>query len=92
MGELVHCVRAHGMAGAEWVIPRDLDRYGLELLVLATDGISAVRLSFPDGPVASLDDVPVSLRAALTCHCQAGPGHGQHGGQQQGLGAHDGRD
>ena len=76
MGELVGCVRAHGMTGADWVIPRGLDRYGLELLVLATDGIAAVRLSFPDGPVARLDDVPMSLRAALTCRCQAGPGHG----------------
>ncbi|MGH3210628.1 MAG: hypothetical protein ACRDNO_23025 [Trebonia sp.] len=36
MGELVHCVRAHGMTRAEWVIPRELDRYGLELLVLTT--------------------------------------------------------
>lgn len=78
------------------MIPRGLDRYGLELLVLATDGVSAVRLSFPDGPVASLDDVPVSLRTALTCRCQGGPGHGQLGqhGQpgQPGLGARDGRD
>jgi hypothetical protein len=77
MSELVRCVRAHGMGRAEWVVPRGLDRYGLELLVLTTDGIAAVRLSFPDGPVASLDDVPVSLRAALTCRCQAGPGHGR---------------
>jgi len=76
MSELVGCVRAHGMTRAEWVIPRGLDRYGLELLVLTTDGIGAVRLSFPDGPVSSLDDVPVSLRTALTCRCQAGPGHG----------------
>jgi hypothetical protein len=75
MGELVGCVRAHGMTRAEWVIPRGLDRYGLELLVLTTDGIAAVRLAFPDGPVSSLDDVPVSLRTALTCRCQAGPGH-----------------
>jgi hypothetical protein len=76
MGELVRCVRAHGLALADWVIPRGLDRYGLELLVLATDGISAVRLAFPDGPVSSLDEVPSSLRTALTCRCQAGPGHG----------------
>jgi hypothetical protein len=83
MGELVRCVRAHGMSRAEWVIPRGLDRYGLELLVLTADGIAAVRLSFPDGPVSSLDDVPVSLRTALTCRCQAGPDHGHqpsHGG------------
>jgi hypothetical protein len=70
MGELVRCVRAHGMQRAEWVIPRGLDRYGLELLILTGDGIAAVRLSFPDGPVASLDDVPLSLRAALTCRCR----------------------
>jgi hypothetical protein len=76
MGELVRCVRAHGMTRAEWVVPRGLDRYGLELLVLTTDGIAAVRLSFPHGPVASLEEVPVSLRAALTCRCRAEPGHG----------------
>ena len=96
MDELVHCVQAHGMTRAEWVIPRGLDRYGLELLVLAADGVAGVRLSFPDGPVASLRDVPLSLRTALTCRCQAGPGDGQqHGRGQQhghGPGARDGRD
>jgi hypothetical protein len=41
-------------------------------------GIAAVRLSFPDGPVASLDEVPMSLRTALTCRCRAAkPGHGR---------------
>lgn len=87
MGELVRCVRAHGLNHAEWVIPRGLDRYGLELLVLTTDGIAAVRMSFPDGPVSSLDDVPVSLRTALTCRCQTGPDHGH----QPGHGARDWR-
>jgi hypothetical protein len=76
MDELVRCVRAHGLTRADWVIPRGLDRYGLELLVLAADGVAAVRLSFPGGAVSCLDDVPMSLRAALTCRCQAGPGHG----------------
>jgi len=82
-GDLVRCVRAHGMTRAEWVVPRGLDRYGLELLVLTADGIAAVRLSFPDGPVAALDDVPVSLRAALTCRCDPGhrPGPGTEPGQ-----------
>ncbi len=75
MQDLIRCVQAHGMTRAEWVIPRGLDRYGLELLVFTRDGIASVRLSFPSGPVASLDDVPVSLRAALTCRCQAGPDH-----------------
>ena len=74
MAELVRCVRAHGMTAADWVVPRGLDRYGLELLVFTADGVAAVRLSFPDGPVTSLDDVPVSVRAALTCRCHARPG------------------
>ena len=77
MGELIRCVRSHGITRADWVIPRGLDRYGLELLVLATDGLAAVRLAFPDGPVSALDDVPMSLRAVLTCRCQAGPAHGR---------------
>ena len=51
MGELVGCVRAHGMTRAEWVIPRGLDRYGLELLVLTTDGIFLQTLRDAVGPV-----------------------------------------
>ena len=74
MGELVGCVRAHGIVQAEWVIPRGLDRYGLKLLVLTEDGAAAVRLSFPDGPVTSLHEVPASIRTALTCRCQAETG------------------
>lgn len=56
---------------ADWVIPRGLDRYGLQFLVLTTDGTAAVRLAFPAGPVTSLDEVPASIRTALTCRCQA---------------------
>jgi hypothetical protein len=70
MADLIACVRAHGMPRADWVIARGLDRYGLELLVLATDGVAAVRLGFPDGPVTSLQDVPASIRTALTCRCE----------------------
>lgn len=75
MGELVHCIRAHGMPQADWVIPRGLDRYGLQLLVLTTDGTAAVRLAFPGGPVTSLDEVPASIRTALTCRCQSESEH-----------------
>jgi hypothetical protein len=79
MADLVGCVRAHGMATADWVIPHGLDRYGLELLVLSTDGATVVRLAFPDGPVTSIQVVPASIRTTLTCRCQAGPGHsGSH--------------
>ena len=89
MGDLVRCVRAHGMARAECVVPCGLDRYGLELLVLTAEGIAAVRLSFPGGPVDSLDDVPMSLRAALTCRCQADPGHGPRNERGRGRGTHE---
>lgn len=75
MADLVGCVRAHGVTAAEWVIPRGLDRYGLEFVVLTPDGTAAVRLSFPGGPVTSLQDVPISVRTALTCRCQAGLDH-----------------
>lgn len=67
--ELVGCVRAHGITTAEWVVPRRLDRFGLELLVLAPGGLAAVRLAFPDGPVTKTTDVPLSIRAVLTCRC-----------------------
>ena len=70
MADLIACGRGHGLPQADWVITRGLDRYGLELLVLATDGVAAVRLGFPDGPVGSLQDVPVSIRTALTCRCE----------------------
>jgi hypothetical protein len=69
MAELVNCVQAHGIAAAEYVIPRGLDRFGLEFLVLTPGGVAAVRLAFPDGPVTSLQQVPASIRAVLTCRC-----------------------
>jgi hypothetical protein len=43
--------------------------------VLTPDGTVAVRLSFPDGPVSSLEEVPASIRTVLTCRCRSGPGH-----------------
>jgi hypothetical protein len=70
MAELICCVRAHGMYQAEWVVPRGLDRFGLELAVISANGVAAVRLSFPDGPVSSLEGVPASLRAVLACRCR----------------------
>jgi hypothetical protein len=75
MAELVSCVQAHGIVTAEYVIPRGLDRFGLEFLVLTSSGVAAVRLAFPDGPVTSLEEVPASIRAVLTCRC-GGSSHG----------------
>jgi hypothetical protein len=69
MAELTGCVRAHGITAAECAVPRRLDRFGLELLVLLPTGLAAVRLAFPDGPVTTIAAVPVSIRAMLTCRC-----------------------
>lgn len=75
MSELVGCVRAHGLPLADWVVPRGLDRYGLELLVLTPGGVDTIRLAFPDGPVGGLEEAPASIRVALTCRCQSPPDH-----------------
>ena len=74
MAELVRCVQMNGIAAAECVVPRGLDRYGLELLVFTPGGLSAVRLAFPDGPVTGIEQVPASIRAVLTCRCDGRPG------------------
>jgi len=69
MAELVRCVQMNGIADAECVVPRGLDRFGLELLVFTPGGLAAVRLAFPDGPVNRVEQVPASIRAVLTCRC-----------------------
>jgi hypothetical protein len=74
MAELVRCVQMNGIAAAECVVPRGLDRYGLELLVFTPGGLAAVRLAFPDGPVTGIEQVPASIRAVLTCRCDGRPG------------------
>ena len=56
---------------AEAVIPRSLDRFGLQLLVLMPSGTASVRLAFPNGPVSALHEAPASIRAALTCRCSS---------------------
>lgn len=67
--ELLACARAHGLPATEWVLPRWLDRYGLELAALCGTGAARVRLPFPNRPIGSLRDIPASYRYALTCHC-----------------------
>jgi hypothetical protein len=85
MADLIACVRMHGLPQADWVITRGLDRFGLELLVLTTDGVAAVRLGFPDGPVTSLRDVPASIRTALTCRCESARHRRLPGGETWGF-------
>jgi hypothetical protein len=77
MADLIRCVRAHGMTMADWVIPPRPRPFRPGAAGVHPERVASVRLSFPDGPVSSLDDVRVSVRAALTCRCHAGPGHGQ---------------
>lgn len=72
--ELLACVRAHGMPETEWVLPRWLDRYGIELTALTGAGVTRLRLPFPNRPIGSLREVPVSYRYALTCRCRDGDG------------------
>jgi len=55
------------------VLPRGLDRYGLELAAVTSDGAASVRLSFPGGPVRSLASIPPPLRTLLVCRCLALP-------------------
>jgi hypothetical protein len=74
MADLVRCVQVNGMTAAECAVPRGLDRFGLELLVFTPDGLAAVRLAFPDGPVTSIEQVPASIRAVLTCRCDGSGG------------------
>lgn len=69
MAELTCCVQANGLTAAECAVPRRLDRFGLELLVLTSSGLAAVRLSFPCGPVTTIAELPASIRAILNCQC-----------------------
>jgi hypothetical protein len=69
--QLLACVRAYGLREAQWVIPRVLDRFGLELGVLTPAGVASVRLSFPDGPVSSFGEIPPPFRMLLACRCLA---------------------
>lgn len=68
--ELLACIRAHGHVFAEAVVPRALDRYGIELIVLAPAGVQRVRLPFPGGPIDSLEQVPPGILIPLACRCR----------------------
>ena len=71
--QLLACVRAHGLREAQGVIPRGLDRFGLELGVLTTTGVGSARLSYPDGPVSCFSEIPPPKRMLLACRCLALP-------------------
>jgi hypothetical protein len=73
--DLLACIRAHGHDHAEVVLPRALDRYGIELAVLGADGVKRVRLPFPGGPIETLEDAPLGLAAPLSCRCRGRTAH-----------------
>jgi hypothetical protein len=69
--ELRGCVRAHGLTDVEFVEPRALDRYGLELSAVTEDGATTVRLSFPV-PVTDLKQLCAGIAGPLLCRCDLG--------------------
>lgn len=75
--ELLACIQAHGYRSAQAVVPRAVDRYGIELSALTAEGVECVRLPFPGGPIDTLQQAPAGLVVPLTCRCP--------GGHQQGC-------
>lgn len=69
--ELLACLRAHGYVDAVAVLPRTLNRYGVELVALSHHGVQNVWLAFPGGPVDALHDVGLGLRTVMMCRCRS---------------------
>lgn len=67
-GELLACLRAQFGSDIEHVEPRQLDRHGLEVVILNRHGAGVARLAFPS-PVATLRDLGPELSAVLRCRC-----------------------
>jgi hypothetical protein len=67
-GDLLACVRAHGH-DALAVVPRSVDRYGIELAAIGADGVDTLRLTFPGGPVDGLDRLNSGWRLPVSCRC-----------------------
>lgn len=59
--DLLQCVRAHGLPTARFVVPRNLDCYGLDLAVVTLDGVLSLKLAFP-ASIETIDDALRHLR------------------------------
>ncbi|QZY29507.1 DUF2470 domain-containing protein [Nocardioides coralli] len=70
--DLLACVRAHGH-DALAVVPRAIDRYGIELAAIAADGVDRLRLAFPGGPLEGLDRLNSGWRLPMSCRCASRP-------------------
>jgi hypothetical protein len=66
--DLADCLRAQGHHQVLWAEASRLDRYGLELIALEAEGISTIRLTFPE-PVHDLRELGPSLYLALHDGC-----------------------
>jgi hypothetical protein len=67
--ELLTCLRAQFGSNIEHVDPRQLDRHGLEVVILNRHGVGIARLAFPR-PVSTLHDLGPGLSAVLCCRCR----------------------
>lgn len=54
--EMLAWVRAHGHENAQAILPRSVDRYGIDLAVLDASGVQQMRLVFPGGPIQHVDE------------------------------------
>ncbi len=68
--DLLACVRAHGHPDVLQVMPRSLDRYGMDLAAITNEGVASIRLNYRQGRIDRLEDAEVDLRAFLACLCQ----------------------
>ncbi|MGB3258935.1 MAG: DUF2470 domain-containing protein [Ornithinimicrobium sp.] len=68
--DLLTCVRAHGHPDALWVMPRSLDRYGMDLATVTKEGVTSIRLTYRQGRIEAIEDAEDDLRGVLSCPCQ----------------------
>lgn len=66
--DLTDCLHAQGHDRVVWAEASRLDRYGLELIAVEPEGISTIRLTFPQ-PISDLHDLGPSLYLALHDRC-----------------------
>jgi len=74
--ELLSWVRAQGHRHAEAVLPRAVDRYGIDLAVIGADGVQRVRLNFPDGPIENPGQIRAGFPMVQACSCRDTDGRG----------------
>lgn len=64
-------VRVRLRPHALFAVPREIDRYGLGVTVMLSDGVETLRLPFSGGPATSCADAARELHRLLTCSCSS---------------------